>query len=167
MAAETNNDYTLSRLVNSITHQFQRKVFGAFDWSLSNQQVRALHYILRHHEQGEAVYQKMLEAHFKIRAATASNIINLLEQGAYVKREASSTDGRYKQLVPLPKAVQLSSMIGAYLQEVDKYILQGIDSEELAQCMKVLQKVYANVETLDAEKIKAHLEVKDFLDTDS
>lgn len=156
---DKNGEYTLSSLINAITQRLQRKVFTSLEWSLSHQQIRALHYILCYHEAGEPVYQKMLESRFKIRAATASSIINSLEQAGYVKREAGKEDLRYKQLVPQPKAVELSSKIAVYLQEVDKYILQDIPPEDLAVCMRTLKIVAANIETLDAEKLKQFLQI--------
>lgn len=61
---------------------------------LSAQDMRALHYLIVAKHRGELVTPGMLAAHLDVSAASITNLLNRLEQGAHIVRRVHPTDRR-------------------------------------------------------------------------
>ena len=62
-------------------------------------------YIAEHSDRD--VFQRDIEEDFSIRRSTVSNMISLMEQKGYIKRESVDYDARLKKLVLTPKALDI------------------------------------------------------------
>lgn len=94
----------------------------------------------------EEIFQRDIEETFSIRRSTVSNIVKLMEQKGYVKRESVKYDARLKKLVLTPKALETNRKIKDSILEGEEKIKQGISEKELKVFFDVLEKIQKNLE---------------------
>lgn len=113
------------------------------DLTITSTQALALEFIMLKAEHSP-VYQKDVEAFLSIRGSSVVSLINNLERDGYIRRETADFDGRYKSLVPTPKALtikqDISERIGKYMDS----LFVGISEEELRVFESVIDKMTDN-----------------------
>ena len=93
------------------------------------------------------VFQRDIEEDFSIRRSTVSNMISLMEQKGYVKREPVSYDARLKKLVLTPKALDIHRRVHENIIASEQNMRKDISDEELEIFFDVLEKIQKNIET--------------------
>lgn len=101
-------------------------------------------YIAEH--QDRDVFQRDIEEVFSIRRSTVSNMIKLMEQKGYIRREAVSYDARLKKLVLTPKAQEIYRKVRESIILGENKMRKDISDEELETFFRVLEKVRNNLE---------------------
>ncbi len=102
-------------------------------------------YIAEHGDKD--VFQRDIEQDFSIRRSTVSNMISLMEQKGYIKRESVGYDARLKKLVLTPKALDIHRRVKGNLIFSEHKMRRNISDEELKIFFDVLEKIRENIET--------------------
>lgn len=94
---------------------------------------------------GQDVYQRDLEAFFKLRRSTVSSVISTLEKKGYLCRVPVPEDARLKKLV----LTDAGRSIGAHVYEIFTHLndlmITGLTSEELTVFGSILDKIAGNL----------------------
>ena len=142
---ENDSGHDVGRLINMISHQLKRQMrtHGDED-ALTNMQKLVLHRIMFESLEHD-VYQKDLEKEFQIRRSTATGILQLLEKNGFIYREQVKEDARLKKIVPTEKAIGLRKQILRNIRYMEKLLREGIPAEDMEVCIRVLEKMSANL----------------------
>lgn len=148
------NDKYISTQLRGLSHRIHRffenspnkkefeSVTGTHGWIIAFLSCR----------RGEDVFQKDVEHEFDVTRATASKVIDLMEQKGLVKRERVSHDARLRKLVLTEKAEAISE-----LMEIDRNILEetltrGFNEAEKAQLCEFITRMKLNLENYGKEE---------------
>ncbi len=92
------------------------------------------------------IFQRDIEEIFSMRRSTVSNMIKLMEQKGYIRRETVPYDARLKKLVLTPKAMETHRKINETVVLGENKMRKNISDEELTTFFNVLEKIQRNLE---------------------
>jgi DNA-binding MarR family transcriptional regulator len=92
------------------------------------------------------VFQRDVEAEFRIRRSTATGILQLMEKNGLLERESVKHDARLKKLVLTQKAIRQRENVVRIIHELEARAESGLTREEIATFHSVIGKIRANVE---------------------
>ena len=110
-----------------------------------------LRYLYEHQEQD--IYQKDIEKYFGICRSGVTSIIQALEKKGQVYRASVETDARLKKVMLTEKGKSSHEKLGEIFQKMDADLEDGISEEEIQAFMKVINKVYCNIEKMKGENL--------------
>ncbi|KRM71950.1 MarR family winged helix-turn-helix transcriptional regulator [Lacticaseibacillus brantae] len=131
------------RLVKLAANQLTRD-FDAFakQYDLTSTQMAMIDYLSR----SEMVTQRDIEQEFNIQRSTATLILQRMEKAELVRRENLASDARQKQVLLLPKAQALETVIQAYMQESDQQLLVGYEDQQVREMTQLLENIIKGVD---------------------
>ena len=136
--------FEIKKLSNLIKRQFASHILEQSSLSgVSRAQGAVVQFILS--KNGEAVFQKDVELALSIRASSATELLNLMEQNGLIKKLACKTDARKKQIQLTEKALRLQQEIKQKIMQIENKMLNGITAEEKQNFMNTLQKMENNL----------------------
>ena len=77
------------------------------------------------------IFQKDIEAEFKICRSTVTNILKLMEKKGYIKRESVPYDARLKKLVLTDTGRELHEKTKDMIDMLEEQTVAGISKEDL------------------------------------
>ncbi len=139
-----------------IAHMAIDKYFNT-SWEVSEveptrMQCGTMHY-LRDHE-GEDVFQKDLEAAFSISAATATNILKLMEKDGLITRVSVPQDARLKKIELTERGIALDEKARENVLRLEEGMRKGFTEEELTIFRDYLDRMAQNIVDLIEENTK-------------
>jgi len=131
----------ISQLANS-----QRRFIEhlAIDKEYSGAQGKVIHYLFDN--EGKSIFQKHIEKVFGLRASTATELLNKMEEMGIIKRVPSKTDARCKEIVLTAKANTYKNDVLFGMDLVQSKLTQGISVEDLKKWISVTEKMISNLE---------------------
>ncbi len=135
----------LGKHILQASHQLKNYldyVFGNTD--LNGLQARILNFVETNDQQGVDVYQKDIEAEFKIRRSSVSSVLDTMEKNGYIRRVSVLADARLKKLVLTDKAKETGVSHRNSLLEFEAALENGLTEEEMQMFKNVLAKVVDN-----------------------
>lgn len=133
------------RIYSRVSSLRRSKFAAAFEGlPLTCVQALALYFVMHQSEFGE-VYPKDIEAFLTIRGSSVNSLLNFLERDGYIVRETTRVDGRYKRIVPTPKAQELRGAIAERIEQFVEKMFGNIPPEELSVFEKALQQIEENL----------------------
>lgn len=109
---------------------------------------RILHYLLGQKESCE-IFQKDIEAEFKIRRSTATELLQALEKKEYIKRIPTQYDARKKRIILLDKAKKLAPKVDNDLNDIDVLIKKGLSDKEVHEFERIVDIMITNAKEAD------------------
>lgn len=103
-------------------------------------------------KKGEDVFQKDVEREFDVTRATASKVIDLMEQKGLVKRERVSHDARLRKLVLTHKAESVSALIEKDRNLLEETLVKGFSEAEKKQLCEFISRMKNNLENNGKEE---------------
>ena len=97
------------------------------------------------HSQGQAIYQKDLEAALCIRSSTASRLLTRLETLGLVERSMGDRDARLKRITPTDRALALNQEAERRIAETEAVLTRGIPPEEIEAFLSTAEKLKKNL----------------------
>ena len=91
------------------------------------------------------IFQKDIEAEFKICRSTVTNILKLMEKKGYIKRESVPYDARLKKLVLTQKALNQRERIREAIRNMEALLAKGLTQQELDDFHRIMDKMKHNV----------------------
>lgn len=92
------------------------------------------------------VFQKDLEAVFKIRRSTATSILKLMERNGYITRSSVDYDARLKKISLTSKGFMFCDEHDDRINNLEAQVTQGFSEEELMTLFILLDKIKNNIE---------------------
>ncbi len=92
------------------------------------------------------VFQRDIEAEFKIRRSTVTGILKLMEKNGLLERRGVEKDGRLKKLVLTQKAIDLHETAMEIMQSMEERLTRGLSEEELTFLFAIIDKMKKNME---------------------
>lgn len=92
------------------------------------------------------VYQKDLEAMFKIRRSTATEILKAMERKKLIIRIPCAEDKRSKKILLTETAKQICKENKLKIEMTEKKIVRGLSIEEIKTFFVILEKIQNNIE---------------------
>ena len=100
----------------------------------------------------EDVFQKDVEKEFDITRATASKVIDSMEQKGLVRRERVAHDARLRKLVLTPEAESASELIEKDKIMLEETLVRGFSEEEKKLLAEFIMRMRSNLENQDKEE---------------
>lgn len=97
------------------------------------------------------IFQKDIEAEFKICRSTVTNILKLMEKKGYIKRESVPYDARLKKLVLTDTGRELHEKTKDMINMLEEQTVAGISKEDLDTFYRVIDQVKNNVKNMLGE----------------
>ena len=137
----------LGRQIGHVSHLFRRNIDNLIaeeskdcaDGSLTGRNFWVLRYLQDH--PGEDVFQKDLEAAFKIRRSTVSRMMELMEQKGMLTRESVNGDARLKRLVLTGKAEAFLTAVSNGVERMEDEVRAGFTEKEYATMTSLLERL--------------------------
>ena len=98
------------------------------------------------HNRDRDVFQKDIEATFKIRRSTVTGILKLMEKNGLLERQSVEQDGRLKKLVLTQQALDLHENAMQVMQNMEERLTKNLSEEELTAMFCILDKMKKNME---------------------
>lgn len=114
-----------------------------FSCDLGLRQTLIIVYLLEHEK--NTVYQKDLEQELNVRRSTLTGVLNTMEKNGLIKRIESNKDARLKEVVLTEKTNEKYQVIYAFIDRIERELVQGISLNELHIFFKVIDKMKENL----------------------
>ena len=107
-------------------------------------QSRVMFYIMDHCLEGP-VFQRDVEQ------ATATGILQQLEEKDLLRRESVPSDARLKNLVPTPRAAELDAEVRACLRQTEVLLTRGLSEGQVQLFKETLAAMIRNLDAAGAQ----------------
>jgi len=101
--------------------------------------------------QDRDIFQKDVEAEFRISRSTTSSMLSLMEKKGLVERQSVPGDARLKKLTLTDKSRQLHAQHMDTIRRFDAAVNGAITQEEKAELLRILSKLSAATENIAAK----------------
>lgn len=143
-------DYTLFEEIKYINTLLARrsieKNFLKLDRQLTRVNAFIIKYLVKNND--KQIFQKDIEEKFGITKSTASSVLKLMEEKQLIERKSLPNDGRFKQLLPTQKAVDIHNSIKQTILEDENLFFNNFSNEELTSFKILLKKLKDNIKNI-------------------
>ena len=119
------------------------------DFKMSSIQSRILGYLWFRQKRKEHVFQKELEAEFKIRKSSVTSVIQSLEKRGYIERKSVSTDARQKELVLTEEGIRVQGLVIGRLEAMEQRVNGWLSPEEWEWWIRCVNKIETRLKEAD------------------
>lgn len=92
------------------------------------------------------VFQRDVEAEFRVARSTATNILQLMVRKGYITKEPVAYDDRLKKLILTDKGIEIEKLIQRNIGEIEHQLSSSITAEEKAEFLRIIRKLKASLE---------------------
>lgn len=133
------------RLIHNQVHKDMeaKRLANEESFALTRMQRWTVGYLKEHENQ--AVYQRDIEAEFKVSRATASNMLSVMERKGLLERRPVEHDARLKQLVLTESGRTIIERASFDMKEMEERLIAGFSPEEVKQFHGMLDRVLKNL----------------------
>lgn len=132
------------RSIQMLSHAMTRRSITAAPKNVySSAEGRILSFLFEHYRQ--EIYQKDIEAEFNIRPATASGILNRMEQKGLITRTKSRHDARRKAIHLTASASHYRPTVANEEKTMERTLIRGISEQELSIFNNIIRKMISNL----------------------
>lgn len=107
-------------------------------------QVATMGYLYLHQDQ--SLFQKDLEAQFKLRRSTVSSMLQTLEKKGYIRRNPVDYDARLKQITLTPAGLDYCGQLRSFWESVSFWMTKSLTPAETDTLETLLDKVQRSLE---------------------
>ena len=131
------------RYVSKLGGFFRRQMDAiAAENRMTPAQCRTLLYITG---QNREIYQKDIEEEYGPRAATATQLLQGMEEAGLIRREVDEKDRRKKRIVVVEGKREVCRKMVAQISELETQMIENIEEEKLVVFFDVIEQMIANV----------------------
>lgn len=100
------------------------------------------------------IYQRDIEAEFKISRSTTSSMLTLMEKKGLLKRESVEWDARLKKITLTDAAIERHKRIMSAFEEMDAFFEGILDADEKTEFFRYIDKLRSRIlEDMDRNHI--------------
>lgn len=136
-------DRHLGKKIRIISNQIRRKAEKEtvkLGIDLPSTQARMLGFIYRESKKRD-IFQKDIEDEFDIRRSSATNILQLLEKGGYIKRVSVVEDARLKKIVITDKGIEIHEVVYDGIMQLEECLASIYTDEEFELLFQLLDRL--------------------------
>lgn len=138
----------IGKMILDASHGFKQELNALFYAdNINGLQMRIMGFIMMRGKEGP-VYQRDIEAEFKIRRSSVSSVLNTMEKNGLITRHSVEKDARLKELVLTAKAVGIVKNHYEKLTDLEKRLVQGFTDSEKQTLQNLLERVMENIESI-------------------
>lgn len=104
------------------------------------------------HHEGKDIYQKDLEAEFRVRRSTMTQLLNTMESGGLIERVESEKDRRLKKIVPTPLARDYMRRSEEAINLAESQLTKGFTKQEIDTFYSFIERCKYNLGGESAQK---------------
>lgn len=101
---------------------------------------------------GEDIFQKDLEAEFRVRRSTMTQLLNTMEKGGLIERAECEKDRRLKKIVPTPLAREYMKRSIDAINQAEAQLTRGFSQSELDIFYSFIERCKYNLGGESAQK---------------
>lgn len=147
--------HKLGKYLLETSHQLKLYLDSEFgNTGLNGLQARILGFVEHNDNLGKDVYQKDIEAEFKIRRSSVSSVLDTMEKNGYICRVSVLSDARLKKLVLTDKAKEVGLTHRNKIMEFEAGLEEGLTEDEIQTLKAILEKVVDNAIKMRKEEKK-------------
>ena len=144
--------HRLGKYILDAAHQMKVELDSSFsNDDLNGVQARILGFVEIYDKKGQNVYQKDIEAEFKIRRSSVSSVLDTMEKNGYIMRQSVLSDARLKKIVLTEKAKQLGVKYRSNIDLFEQTVEKNLTEEEIATVKNILDKISGNVANMKTD----------------
>ena len=137
----------VGKCIMNTSHKIKIGLNSIFEQAgLTGLQARILGFVRFNSENGRDVFQKDIEAEFKIRRSSVSSVLDNMEKNGFIIRQSVENDARLKKIVLTEKAQDISKQHCQTILRFENSLLENMTADEIATLKKLLDKVAENIE---------------------
>ncbi|KAB8145605.1 MarR family transcriptional regulator [Chloroflexia bacterium SDU3-3] len=114
-------------------------------YQITPQQARLIGFVGTKQEQGQTIYQRDIEEEFELRGPSVTSLLQGLERKGFIARRVDPSDERLKQVIILPKGLDLLHDFEAVFAQIDEQLMQGFSPDQQQQLAQALEHMAQNV----------------------
>ncbi len=142
----------LGKYILDTAHHMKVTLDALFDdENLNGLQARILGFVEYSDHKGCDVYQKDIEAEFKIRRSSVSSVLDTMEKNGFIMRKSVDFDARLKKLVLTEKAKQVGQQHRNSVNLFENAVADGLTQQEIDTLKALLRKVSENIVNMRGE----------------
>lgn len=131
--------------IHTLDNMIGRQITALFESDgLTKMQTWIIGYLYEH--ANENIFQKDIEAQFRIARSTATGILKIMEKNDLLTREPVASDARLKRLILTQKGISHQLHVIQNLQLLEERLKQQIDPKDLDVFFQVLYQMQNNME---------------------
>ncbi len=111
---------------------------------LSAMQVGIIEYLIKN--QNKDIYQRDLEAIFKVRRSSISGVLQTMEKKGFIKKEVSKEDARKNKIILTDLVIEKQKEVLDNFKELEKKLTYNLDENDLEIFHKVINQMKKNIE---------------------
>lgn len=115
-------------------------------YGITPQQARIIGFVGTRQEQGSVSYQKDIEEEFELRGPSITSLLQGLERKGFIIRRVDAADERLKQVVVLPKGLDLLHDFEAIFLQLDQQLIAGLTHTQQQTLEQLLEQIVHNLE---------------------
>ncbi|MBQ6929764.1 MAG: winged helix-turn-helix transcriptional regulator [Oscillospiraceae bacterium] len=143
----------IGKCIFDTAHQLKVILDASFeDADLNGLQARILGFVEHNNKSGKSVYQRDIEAEFKIRRSSVSSVLDTMEKNGYIIRCQSRHDARLKQILLTEKADKMGQQHRDAIDRFEENLTKNISVQETETLKYLLNKVLENAAVSGGDK---------------
>ena len=142
--------YEVKTLARMMKQRIDDTEFMRTNEQMTGMQGWVLGYFTRH--DGEDIFQRDLEAEFRVRRSTMTQLLNTMESGGLIERVECEKDRRLKKIVPTPLARGYMQRNVEAINEAEAQLTRGFSQEELDTFYSFIERCKYNLGGESAQK---------------
>lgn len=104
------------------------------------------------HHDGQEIFQRDLEAEFRVRRSTMTQLLNTMEKGGLIERVECEKDRRLKKIVPTPLARDYMRRSEEAILIAEQQLTRGFSKEEIDTFYSFIERCKYNLGGKSAQK---------------
>ena len=134
--------------MKNLDRLLRRNIEAAFRVLDGDDQLTRMHHWIigfLYENQHRDIFQRDVEAEFKISRSTTSSMLTLMEKKGLITRQSVPGDARLKKLMLTEKAAELHLRHMDTIREFDERVNNSITPEEKRELLRILEKLHNTV----------------------
>ncbi len=142
--------YEVKTLARMMKQCIDSTEFMRTNEQMTGMQGWVLGFFARH--EGEEIFQRDLEAEFRVRRSTMTQLLNTMENGGLIEREEYVKDRRLKKIRPTSLAREYMRRSSDAIFEAEAMLTRGFSEEELETFYSYIERCKYNLGGSSAQK---------------
>ena len=140
----------LGKYILDAAHKIRLGLNSRFDREgITGMQARIMGFIEMNGAQGKDVYQKDIEAEFKISRSSVTSVLNTMEKNGFISRQSVKNDARLKKIILTEKALNVSADHRNTVIHFERSLMENMSKEEIRTLKFLIDKVINNLENIE------------------
>lgn len=140
----------VGKCIMDTAHKIKFCLNGIFEQAgLTGLQARILGFIRINSEKGRDIFQRDIEAEFKISRSSVSSVLDNMEKNGFIHRLPVKNDARLKKIVLSEKSQQISQQHCQTIINFENSLLENMTAEEISTLKTLLNKVSENIKNTE------------------